>query len=633
MLLIGTLGMSAQTISGTVTSLNGAGIGNYQVHIMNNDSMNPYSSSTYTIGSGAYSFSNLPTSATGYTVYVYDCQQNFVQQNVASNSGTANFSICTSNPSSCNAYFTSSPDSSNANLINFTDYSTGNPTTWAWSFGDGTTSNLQNPSHTYASSGSYNVYLLISSALCSDSISISVTVGNVTPSCAANFNSYPDSANANMIYFYDASTGTPTSWTWNFGDGTTSSLQNPVHTYSTQGNYTVSLSISSANCSDSYTQSITVGNGGNPSGCQAAYTFTANNLVASFTDVSTGSPTSWSWNFGDGGSSNLQNPSHTYSTAGSYVVGLTIFGNNCQSYIDTTISVSGTTPTNYSVSGSIMANNTPLTAGTVSLFNNSVVIATTSIDSNGGYSFYNVASGSYLVLATPSASVLSSFAATYYGDVIFWSTATTLTVNSNQTGININLVAIPATPGTGSISGNVGTGSKSSVENLKVYLTDDNNNNALVSSTLTDVSGDYNFANIADGTFKIWVEISGKTATPITVTLSNGSSNSSNNDFIVNSNTIVPKPTSITNNNIDGEIKLYPNPVTDVLNIEMNIEQTSVYDFNIYSISGQLIYTQQSTVNAGISLIRINTNNLPQGTYIIKMENTANQTMQKLFVK
>ena len=46
-------------------------------------------------------------------------------------------------------------------------------------------------------------------------------------------------------------------------------------------------------------------------------------LTVNFTDLSTGSPTSWSWNFGDGGTSTLQNPSHTYSAAGQYTVSLT----------------------------------------------------------------------------------------------------------------------------------------------------------------------------------------------------------------------------------------------------------------------------------------------------------------------
>ncbi|OYT11676.1 MAG: hypothetical protein B6I18_03345 [Bacteroidetes bacterium 4572_112] len=74
-------------------------------------------------------------------------------------------------------------------------------------------------------------------------------------------------------------------------------------------------------------------------------------------------------------------------------------------------------------------------------------------------------------------------------------------------------------------------------------------------------------------------------------------------------------------------------PVVNTLNVEMNIEKAAVCTFNVYSISGQLMSSQQLNVNNGESLIRINTNALAQGTYILRIENNVNQTLQKLFVK
>ncbi|RLD40148.1 MAG: hypothetical protein DRI86_15815, partial [Bacteroidetes bacterium] len=299
-LIIATLGLSAQTISGTVTDLNGAAIANQQVHIMNNDSMNPYSSSTYTTGSGAYSFANVPSSSMGFMVYTYDCQQNFQSVYVASNTGTANFTICTSNPTGCSAMFIDNPDTLNPLVINFMDLSTGNPTSWAWFFGDGTASSMQNPTHTYASNGSYSVSLVISSALCTDSISFTIYVGNNIPSCMAAFYYVPDSNITNSIDFFDASVGGPTSWSWDFGDGSTASTQNPSHNYATQGMYTVTLLIAGTNCSDLITQMVYVGTGGNPSGCQSSFSLSVQGLNTTFTDASTGAPTGWTWNFGDG---------------------------------------------------------------------------------------------------------------------------------------------------------------------------------------------------------------------------------------------------------------------------------------------------------------------------------------------
>ena len=553
LLIAGALGLNAQTISGTVTDLNANGIGNQQVFVVSNDSINPFSTSTYTVGSGAYSFSNVPSCTLGFKVYVYDCQQSVQIVSLAANSGTADFAICTSNPSSCSAIFSASPSSSNANLINFVDYSTGNPTSWTWSFGDGSNASTQNPSHTYAAAGTYTVTLNISNASSSDSYSTTITVVNTT-ACSANFNSDADSVNTSMIFFYDTSTGNPTSWSWNFGDGSTANTQFPIHTYAATGSYTVTLSIASANCNDTYSQTVNVG-------------------------VSQ--------------------------------------------------------PAFYTVAGTVMANNVAVTTGVVSLFDvaNNTIVATAILGQAGSYFFGNVAAANYIIYAIADSASLSGYVTTYYGDVALWSTATQINVNANQSGIDINLIAAPSTPGNGSISGNVGTASKAGTDGLSVFLTDANSNNVLVASTFTNNNGDYSFNNIVDGTFNIWVDVAGKTATPITVTLNNGSTTSTDNDFIMGLNTIAPKPTSVNSNAIIGKMKLYPNPVVNVLNVELNIEQSSTYSFNVYSVSGQLVSSQTMNVASGSSLVKINTNDLSQGTYILRIENRANQTMQKLFVK
>ena len=634
-LIVATLGMSAQTISGTVTDLNGSGISNHQVHIMNNDSMNPYVSSTYTTGNGAYSFANVPSSPTGFIVYTFDCQQSFQMVSLSSNSGTANFQICVSSPASCNAMFYSYPDSLNPMDINFMDLSSGNPTSWSWSFGDGTSANTQNPTHTYASNGTYNVSLYISSALCSDTITMTITVGNTTPSCMASFYYVPDTANNNSIMFFDMSLGNPTTWAWDFGDGTTSTSQNPTHVYATQGNYNVTLSISSPNsgsmCTSSITQMIYVGSGGNPSGCQSSFTSAVQGLAVNFTDASTGNPTNWMWDFGDGSTSSVQNPAHTYASNGMYYISLTIAGpQNCTSYSDTIMYI-GSTLNTYSLSGTVYDNGTAISSGFAAIFNTNTnnVVGFSLIDSLGGYNFQYVDTGVFIIGAVAD----TNFAPTYYGDVIFYSAATLITVTSNLTGLDINLVTPPVTPGAGTISGTVGSNSKANVDGLLVLLTDDSNSDALISSTITESNGNYVFDNIANGSYNIWVEIPGMTATPINVTIKDGNVTSTGNDFIITGNTVIPAPTSISDNAIVGVLNVYPNPVLNILNVEIDMEQGSKCSFEIYSIAGKLISAQAASMNAGSNLISINTSELAQGTYILKIENSANQTMQSLFVK
>ena len=149
--------------------------------------------------------------------------------------------------------------------------------------------------------------------------------GPVLP--VAAFTGAPTSGTVPLtVTFTDQSTGSPTSWSWTFGDGGTSAAQNPVYTYNTTGAYTVTLTVTNAAGSDGETKTnyITV----NPcvppvANFAGAPTSGGAPLNVTFTDQSTGSPTGWSWVFGDGGTSTLKNPTHTYASAGSYTVTLT----------------------------------------------------------------------------------------------------------------------------------------------------------------------------------------------------------------------------------------------------------------------------------------------------------------------
>lgn len=130
------------------------------------------------------------------------------------------------------------------------------------------------------------------------------------------------------VTFTDASTNTPTSWFWTFGDGGTSTLRNPVHIYSDPGTYTVSLTVTNAAGSDTETKTgyITVYAAASAptAAFTADYTSGTAPLTVTFTDSSTGNPTSWLWDFGDGTTSTDQNPVHTYTISGSYTVTLTV---------------------------------------------------------------------------------------------------------------------------------------------------------------------------------------------------------------------------------------------------------------------------------------------------------------------
>jgi PKD repeat protein len=235
------------------------------------------------------------------------------------------------------ASFTYAPASPVAGqAVQFTDTSTGSPTSWQWNFGDGTTSTAQNPSHTYASAAAYTVTLTATNSSSSQSASRTVTV---VPALTASFTFTPSSPTAGQaVQFTDTSTGSPTSWQWNFGDGMTSTAQNPSHTYASAASYTVNLTATNSSGSKNTTRTVTI-----VPALTASFTFTPSSPTAGqavqFTDTSTGSPTSWQWNFGDGTTSTAQNPSHTYTTVASYTVTLTVSNSSGSKSVSRTINV------------------------------------------------------------------------------------------------------------------------------------------------------------------------------------------------------------------------------------------------------------------------------------------------------
>lgn len=145
---------------------------------------------------------------------------------------------------------------------------------------------------------------------------------------AADFSGTPTSGRTGLkVKFTDESTGPVKRWLWDFGDGGTSKVQNPVHTYRKPGTYTVTLTIKngSSTSTKSKTDYITV-HAAPKADFAASLTSGKKPLSVQFTDQSTGPVTSWLWKFGDATTSTDQNPSHTYTKAGSYTVKLKVTG-------------------------------------------------------------------------------------------------------------------------------------------------------------------------------------------------------------------------------------------------------------------------------------------------------------------
>jgi PKD repeat protein len=225
------------------------------------------------------------------------------------------------------ADFSANPVSGSSPLaVAFTDKSAGaTPLTYQWTFGDGGTSTASNPSHTYTADGVYTVTLTVTNAFGSD-IATKEQLIRVGKGPVADFTALPQNGQVPLaVGFQDMSSGSPTTWHWDFGDGATSTEQSPSHTYTRAGTYGVTLTVTNPFGRSTKTKASLISTGMPPT---ADFTSLATSggvpLAVKFMDASKGGPTSWSWDFGDGGKSSDRSPTHVYTRAGTYTVTLTV---------------------------------------------------------------------------------------------------------------------------------------------------------------------------------------------------------------------------------------------------------------------------------------------------------------------
>lgn len=246
-------------------------------------------------------------------------------------------------------------------VAGFTDMSTGIVTTRFWEFGDGTTAWANETlavTHTYTFPGNFTVSLtagnIDAQATKTKTEYIQVSPSGRPP--AAWFTASPMSGYGPLVVrFTDRTKGTPTAWQWDFGDGNTSTEQNPVYIYATPGTYTPMLTAFNSGGSSAYTSFVWVRTKPviptftptptitpRPTippipGFPPIAFFAMNKSVGSapltvqFNDMSFRGPTSWEWNFGDGETSTLRNPVHIFAYPGTYPVSLSVENANGRS--------------------------------------------------------------------------------------------------------------------------------------------------------------------------------------------------------------------------------------------------------------------------------------------------------------
>ena len=209
-------------------------------------------------------------------------------------------------------------------VVNFADVSSGIPATRTWDFGDGSpVSTERHPTHTYVSQGLYTVTLTVENEYGTDTTVVNDCI-DVGPPIEASFGATLTTGICPIsITFTDESVGNPTEWLWDFGDGNTSTEQNPTYVYRIGGTYTVTLTARSKYDEDAIARTDYISVASKP----VARIKTTKRLGMApfrveFTDDSIASPTSRMWDFDNGFISGEQNPVAVYTEPGTYTVTL-----------------------------------------------------------------------------------------------------------------------------------------------------------------------------------------------------------------------------------------------------------------------------------------------------------------------
>lgn len=218
---------------------------------------------------------------------------------------------------------------------------------YAWDFGDGSTGSGATPSHTYQNTGTFDVTLTVTDdAGDSDSATTTATIGAGNQSPTADPQG-PYTGSVGTAVAFDGSgssdsDGTIASYLWDFGDGTSGNGATTTHTYTAQGTYNLSLTVTDNDGAvDSASTSVTIdpanqaptANAGGPYSGMAGDTIVFDGTGSSDPD---GTISSYAWDFGDGASGSGATPSHVYASAGSYNVSLTVSDDGGLSHTDTT---------------------------------------------------------------------------------------------------------------------------------------------------------------------------------------------------------------------------------------------------------------------------------------------------------
>jgi len=556
------------------------------------------------------------------------------------------------NSTSCIANFNKSIQG-NTGVFNSTSTGVGPGTMYRWSLtpANGSTQNFFGPSLTTTSlnPGAYTICLTIQDSMrqCSSikCDSFTVTGGGSNQGCRASF-TYSILPGSRSVVFNSRSLtpSTRTTYSWNFGDGTFGSGPVITHLYPRNGVYWACLTIidssNGAICRNTICDSVRIL--GTPTGqnCRANFTYTIQNNTVQFQNISMGGPgANYTWNFGDGTSSNSLNPSKNYNSNGIFRVCLSMFdsASNCRSDKCDTIRL-GSNATTCAISGYITRDSMNLAVNNawVRLYEignlGTALRQTVRSNANGYYVFNGVSNGQYLVQAMADTTTpgFRFYLPTYFGNSTWWFSSTPINVCPGRQNTNIRLAKMPNRPTRPFIvRGHIFMGSRkvNSLAGYLVYLV--NANNEVVATAESDLNGEYIISDVEAGSYSVTMDITGLTPANVNVVVGNSTPNVSGIDFVIHSTYILSSVNQSSQSDALNTL-VYPNPIHDLVNVQFELLKSSNVTIELMDIHGKLIQHLDLGMKNGIVQTSLSTDNLNKGAYFLRIKTSEGMGNYKL---
>lgn len=562
-------------------------------------------------------------------------------------------------PTACDAVFSANVDPLNPMVIHFQDQSSGQITRWQWSFGDGSTSTVQNPVHTYTSGGTYFVCLTVSNSdpgnICNDVLCVAITI-HEPGTCVADYHYVTDPLDLLKTYFTDQSSGNINRWHWDFGDGSSSNDRNPVHIFPYYGKFNVCLMAYNADsisvCSDVKCDSVAIAP---PAVCNALFSSKLDTLnplpnTFIFKNSSTGDPNKYYWKFDDGAYYETQNVTHHFQSSGLHKVCLVVKREEHGEIVCTdSICQTVATANYFDLGGHLFAGEFPINnpistgdTGVAYLFRvdgpNLVPCDTSIFTHLGYYTFPKKLNGHYIVKAalTPASVHYSRYFPSYCKDALTWKEANPINLSDNNAYLS-DIYPVPVKEGLsgpGMIKGTVlnlsSNGAFEKIPFAEVILYDAQL--APLLFTVSGQSGQFELDNLPFGAYNVYVEYPGKYSRLTAIWLDSSTPVVDSLGLEVFNYDVTAVPDLPFRVAEAGD--LFPNPAANEVSLTIKMAKAAMLKFEIKTFTGLTAWSGSRNCIAGPNLMTISLRSIKKGIYlfIIDSQNGSRIAVKKLLI-